>query len=112
MSAAAEHERERRRRMAAQSARWRHQMLDAGSIDPDQLSERGRRILAWLTQWDDWTVGGVADMLTAAYQAGLATTTDHEPAAPEPASSGRDRDSVTARLDAIQHRPSDPEVGL
>ena len=40
-------ERERRRRREAQEAEWRRSMLDAGGFNPDELTEQGRRILAW-----------------------------------------------------------------
>jgi hypothetical protein len=107
-------ERERRRRRAAQEAEWRRSMLDAGCFNPDELSEQGRRILAWLAEWDDWTVGGVVEMLSAAYRAGLAVgRIERKPAAQDRGDHDRRRDSATARLDAIeQQRPEDPEVGL
>jgi hypothetical protein len=107
-------ERERRRMRAVQSAEWRRSMLDAGSVDPDELSEQGRRILAWLAEWDDWTVGGVVEMLSAAYRAGLAAASaEREPAAQDRGDYDRRRDSATARLDAIERqRPESPEVGL
>ena len=47
-------------------ARYRHRLVTAGGFDPDDLSEQAQRILRWLTDWDDWTVDGVAEMLTAA----------------------------------------------
>jgi hypothetical protein len=106
-------ERERRRRRA-QEAEWRRSMLDAGSINPDELSEQGRRILAWLAEWDDWTVGGVVEMLSAAYRAGLAVgRIERRPTAQDRGDDDRRRDSATARLDAIERqRPESPEVGL
>jgi hypothetical protein len=107
-------ERERRRMRAAQEAEWRRSMLDAGGFNPDDLSEQGRRILAWLAEWDDWTVGGVVEMLSAAYRTGLAVgRLERTAAGQDRGGHDRRRDSATARLDAIERRrPESPEVGL
>lgn len=105
-------ERERQLIQAVESAQWRRDMLRAGGIAPDNLSERGQRILAWVTEWGQPTVDGVVELLGAAYRAGLAAA-EREPMAHDHGRSRRDRDSITARLDAIQQRrPQDPEVGL
>lgn len=58
-------ERRRRAELAVIEAGYRHRIVAAAGIDPDDLSEQGRRILRWLSQWDDWTVGGLEEILTA-----------------------------------------------
>ena len=101
------------RRIAARAieeAEWLRRMADAGGIDPDQLSEQGRRILAWLTTWDEWTVGGVVELLTAAREAG------RRDACPGSTSASHERNQVErmkARLAALSERSLDPpELGL
>lgn len=109
LSQRAEHE--RRLVRAVQEAEWRRRMASAGSIDLDTLSEQGRRILAWLAEWDDWTVDGVIELLTAAHRAGKA--------AAEPAPTGRrgvedttPADRLKARRAALRGQRPQPEVGL
>jgi hypothetical protein len=88
--AGTDHERQLVRNV--EESEWRRRMLRAGHIDPAQLSNQALRILAWLGQWDDWTVDGVTELLTAAHRSGLAA------ARTEPAPSRRG--------------PEDPAVGL
>jgi len=57
---------QRRQERESRTARYRHRLVTAGGFDPDNLSEQAQRILRWLTDWDDWTVDGVAEMLIAA----------------------------------------------
>jgi len=102
-------ERERRRSQAVQHAEFRRRMLGAGGINADGLSEQGRRILAWLAEWDDWTVGGVVEMLGAAYRAGIsAATTEREPATRD----RRDIAPITTRLNSLDGQRREPELGL
>jgi len=58
-----------RERQVTQGER-RRRLVRAGVFDPEQLSEQAQRILRWLTEWDDWTVDGVAEMLAAAQRSG------------------------------------------
>jgi hypothetical protein len=125
--AAADRERQQTRNM--QKAEWRRRMLHAGHLDTDGLSDQALRILAWLAEWDDWTVDGVAELLAAAHRSGLDTTrpaaapgTRHSPDAttvgrraadtpPLPRPAGQD--PISARLAALgQGRPENPAVGL
>lgn len=59
------HDHHHRQEREARMARYRHQLVTAGAFDPDELSEQAQRILRWLTDWDDWTVDGIAEMLAA-----------------------------------------------
>ena len=59
------HDHQRRQEREARMARYRHRLVTAGGFDPDNLSDQAQRILRWLTDWDDWTVDGVAEMLAA-----------------------------------------------
>jgi hypothetical protein len=63
-------DRERQLVRKVQETEWLRRMLRAGHIDADQLSNHAHGILAWLAEWDDWTVDGVAELLTAAHRAG------------------------------------------
>jgi hypothetical protein len=96
-------ERERQLVRNVEESEWRRRMLRAGHIDPAHLSNQALRILAWLAEWDDWTVDGVAELLTAAHHAGLdaARTERTSPA-----------DAAKARLAAVRRQPEDPAVGL
>lgn len=58
-------EQRRRQERAAVKARYRRRIVAAGGIDPESLSLQGRRILNWLAEWDDWTVEGLEEILTA-----------------------------------------------
>jgi hypothetical protein len=46
-------------------AGFRRQIIEAAGIDPAELSVQGRRILNWLSRWDDWTTEGVVEILAA-----------------------------------------------
>jgi hypothetical protein len=59
-------EAERHTTLAAREAEYRRQIVEAAGIDPTTLSEQGQRILRWLGQWDDWTTGGIVELLQAA----------------------------------------------
>jgi transposase len=59
------HDHQRHQEREARMARYRHRLVTAGAFDPEKLSEQAQRILRWLTEWDDWTVDGVAEMLAA-----------------------------------------------
>jgi hypothetical protein len=99
-------DRERQLVRNVQEAEWRRRMLRAGHIDPAQLSNQASRILAWLAEWDDWTVDGVAELLTAAHRSGLAA------ARPAPASSTPYPTGDTAakgRTPRTHRRASGPE---
>lgn len=63
MRALAEHE--RRQRRESREAQYRRQLLSAAGIEADKLTEQGQRILNWLTGWDDWTIGGLVEILQA-----------------------------------------------
>jgi hypothetical protein len=63
-------ERERQLVRNAQETEWRRRILHAGSVNPAQLSNRALRIVAWLAEWDDWTVDGVTELLAAAHRSG------------------------------------------
>jgi len=93
-------EEERRALQATTAARFRHQMLEAGGLEPDDLSDQARRTLAWLAESDDPTVNGVADLLKAARVAG------HHAARNEP------EPSVETSLAALHRRFENPAVGL
>jgi hypothetical protein len=64
-------EEERRTLLAAREADQRRQIVEAAGIDPSRLSEQGQRILNWLAEWDDWTTGGIVELLQAARAAAL-----------------------------------------
>lgn len=83
-------------------------MLEAGGLDPDDLTDQGRRTLAWLAELDDPTVEGVADILTAARLAGHRAGLED----PAPALQDRPTDAVTVRLAALRRQPEPPVVGL
>jgi len=96
---------ERRERLelaAAFAAKARQEMLEAGGIDPATLPAQARRILDWLTESDQPTVDGIAGLLSAAYEAGLAATK----AAAVPDRTVPDGSQLTARLDAFARRPA------
>lgn len=63
-------EKERQALQAEFARRATAQMLGAGALTLDSLTPQARRTLAWLAESDDPTVRGVADLLTAAYDAG------------------------------------------
>jgi hypothetical protein len=51
---------------AAYQSAQRRRIVEAAGIDPTRLSEQAQRILNWLSDWDDWTTGGVVELLQAA----------------------------------------------
>ena len=105
-------EMERRSIRAVEAAEWQRRMLRAGGIDPEHLSEQGRRILAWLAEWDDWTVDGVVELLTTAHRAGQVGATDvPDPVARRAVGDAR-VDAAKARLAAVRQQHEDPAVGL
>jgi hypothetical protein len=109
----AEAERERQLVRNVEESEWRRRMLRAGHIDPAQLSNQALRILAWLGQWDDWTVDGVTELLTAAHRSGLDVART-EPATPAglPVDGDAQADALKTRLAALRRQPEDPAVGL
>jgi transposase len=70
-------EAERRTLQAAYEAGRRRQIIEAAGIDPSKLSEQGQRILNWLAEWDDWTTGGIVELLQAARATALALHEHH-----------------------------------
>jgi hypothetical protein len=60
----------RRRRDAREASYWQR-IVGIGGFDPYKISARGRRTLAWLCRFDDDTVDGVVELLTAARMAAV-----------------------------------------
>lgn len=106
-------ERERQMVRSVQEAEWRRRMLRAGNIDPADLSDQALRILAWLAEWDDWTVDGVAELLTAARRAGReAACPGTDPTARRDAEHPTAADAVGVRLAAVREpQDTNQEVG-
>jgi hypothetical protein len=50
----------------AYQSEQRRRIVEAAGIDPSKLSAQAQRILNWLSDWDDWTTGGVVELLQAA----------------------------------------------
>jgi hypothetical protein len=63
----------RRREREAVEASYRRRIVEAAGTDPNKLSEQGQRILRRLAEWDDWTVGGVVELVAAARMAAFVT---------------------------------------
>ncbi len=89
-------------------------MLCAGAINPADLSNQALRMLAWLAEWDDWTVDGVIELLTAAHHAGReAAHPVLEPTALRDAEHPSPAAAMEARLAALREpQRAGPEVGL
>jgi hypothetical protein len=106
-------ESERQAVRQVQESAWRRRMLSAGNIDPADLSNQALRILAWLAEWDDWTVDGVAELLTAAHRAGQTVATPvGEPTARHASDDSTPADATAARLAALcEQRPTGRGVG-
>jgi hypothetical protein len=71
----------------AYQAEQRHRIVEAAGIDPSTLSAQAHRILNWLSDWDDWTTGGIVELLQAARTA--AQVAEH-------------RDLIQQRVDALR----------
>lgn len=59
-------EAERLARRAFQCTARRRRIVGAAGIDVDELSRHGRRILNWLAGWDEPTIDGVVELVSAA----------------------------------------------
>ena len=57
-------------RCAVTEAGYRRRIVEAGGLHPEALSEQSWRILAGLCGWDEWTTGGVVELLAAGRTAG------------------------------------------
>lgn len=84
--------RHRQEREAVEALYYRR-IVDTAGIDPNKLSDQGQRILRWLSEWDDWTTGGVVEILTAARTA--AQMAEH-------------RAGIAHRLDALRQSEAAP----
>jgi hypothetical protein len=78
---------EQRALAAAYRSDQRRRIVDAAGIDPSKLSVQAQRILNWLSDWDDWTTGGIVELLQAARTA--AQVTEH-------------RDLIQQKVDALR----------
>jgi hypothetical protein len=58
-------EAERLARRAFRTTKRHRRIVAATGIDIDDLSEHGRHILDWLAGWDEPTIGGVVELVTA-----------------------------------------------
>ena len=58
-------EAERLARRAFQCAERRRRIVLVAGIDTDELSEQARRILDWLAGWDEPTIDGVVELVSA-----------------------------------------------
>jgi hypothetical protein len=56
---------ERLVRRAFHRTERRRRIITAAGIDIDDLSERGRRFLDWLVDWDESTIDGIAELVAA-----------------------------------------------
>jgi hypothetical protein len=84
-------EAERLARRAFHCAARRRRIVTAAGIDADELSEHARRILDWLAGWDEPTIDGVVELVSATRAVAEQVV---------PAETGRraaDRSSVDAR---------------
>jgi hypothetical protein len=52
-------------RRAFHHAERRRRIITAAGINIDDLSERGRRILDWLVDWDESTIDGIVELVVA-----------------------------------------------
>jgi single-stranded DNA-specific DHH superfamily exonuclease len=72
-------EAERLARRAFHRAEGRRQIVTAAGIDVDDLSEHARRILDWLADWDQPTIGGVVELVATTRAAAAGSSTGDRP---------------------------------
>lgn len=97
------------------------QMLAAGALDLGSLTPQARRTLAWLAESDHPTVQGVADLLTAAHDAGRraeracrhddrATAPSDSLASKVPPADGHDSRCADDQLSGRPEEPARPDI--
>jgi hypothetical protein len=70
---------ERLARRAFHRAEGRRRIVTTAGINVDDLSEHGRRILDWLVDWDEPTIEGVVELVTATRAAAAPTHSGDRP---------------------------------